>query len=128
MTAQVPTQFRTQAELIDFLGAMERRIAALEQENQQQQQAIDTLSQEQPTVEPAPVIAPVPVAEPAPPAAVTATAPVLPKTGLLSKNFMTRAFTVWGHEFVASLIILLVLALAALVVYLVVYGLTVANL
>lgn len=29
----------------------------------------------------------------------------LPETGLLSRSFITRAFTVWGHYFVAQLII-----------------------
>ncbi len=30
---------------------------------------------------------------------------MLPKTGLLSTSFMQRAFTVWGHYFVAQLLI-----------------------
>jgi hypothetical protein len=30
---------------------------------------------------------------------------MLPKTGLLSPSFIQRAFTVWGHYFVAQLII-----------------------
>jgi hypothetical protein len=34
---------------------------------------------------------------------------MLPKSGLLSPNFMQRAFTVWGYYFVAQLIISLVL-------------------
>lgn len=29
----------------------------------------------------------------------------VPKIGLVSKNFITRAFAVWGHYFVASLLI-----------------------
>jgi hypothetical protein len=29
----------------------------------------------------------------------------LPKIGLLSPNFLTRAFAVWGHYFVSSLLI-----------------------
>jgi len=29
----------------------------------------------------------------------------VPKIGLISKNFLTRAFAVWGHYFVASLLI-----------------------
>lgn len=29
----------------------------------------------------------------------------LPETALLSSSFLTRAFAVWGHQFVASLII-----------------------
>ena len=109
MTTQLPTQFRTQAELVDYLGAIERRVAELEQENQQQQQAIDELHQEQLPAVPVPA----PAAE-----------PILPKTGLLSKSFMTRAFTVWGNAFVASLIIAIGLGLIAVVIYLIMYGLS----
>lgn len=29
----------------------------------------------------------------------------IPHTGLVSKNFLTRAFAVWGHYFVSSLLI-----------------------
>jgi hypothetical protein len=29
----------------------------------------------------------------------------LPNTSLISKNFLTRAFAVWGHYFVSSLLI-----------------------
>ena len=28
-----------------------------------------------------------------------------PRTNLLNENFLTRAFTVWGHNFVAGIII-----------------------
>ena len=38
----------------------------------------------------------------------------LPFTGLLSKNFFRRAFTIWGHYFVAQLIIAMVLGFAYL--------------
>ena len=40
----------------------------------------------------------------------------LPVTELLSKNFFRRAFTVWGHYFVAQLIISMVLGLAYLII------------
>jgi len=33
----------------------------------------------------------------------------LPFTALLSKNFFTRAFAVWGHFFVVQMIIILIL-------------------
>ena len=35
----------------------------------------------------------------------------LPQTSLLSPNFLARAFTVWGHYFVANLLIGLAIAL-----------------
>jgi hypothetical protein len=30
---------------------------------------------------------------------------IVPRTNLLNENFLTRAFTVWGHNFVAGIII-----------------------
>ncbi|NOH00634.1 MAG: hypothetical protein HND47_00990 [Chloroflexi bacterium] len=33
----------------------------------------------------------------------------LPKTNLISKNFIKRSFAVWGHFFIANLIITLIL-------------------
>ena len=35
----------------------------------------------------------------------------IPQTSLLSPNFLARAFTVWGHYFVANLLIGLAIAL-----------------
>jgi hypothetical protein len=43
----------------------------------------------------------------------------LPFTGLLSKNFLSRAFTVWGHFFVAQLIISFFVGIAYLIIFLV---------
>ncbi len=106
MTTPPPTQFRTQIELIDYLGAMERRVAMLEQENEQQQQAIDGLYHQQPQA--------------------TAAAE-LPDTDLLSNNYLTRAFAVWGHEFVASLIIAIGLGIVAVVIYLIFTALNAAG-
>ncbi len=106
MTTPPPTQFNTQAELIEYLGAMERRVAVLEQENEHQQQAIDGLYHERP--------------ESAPPAD-------LPDTDLLSKNYLSRAFAVWGHDFVAWLIIAIGVGIIALVIYLIFYAVMTAT-
>ncbi|MFQ5633229.1 MAG: hypothetical protein ACE5I1_31070 [bacterium] len=38
---------------------------------------------------------------------VSMTGSTLPKTDLLSDSFLRRAFTVWGHQIVASLIVVL---------------------
>jgi hypothetical protein len=46
----------------------------------------------------------------------------IPKTGLLSRNLFTRAFTVWGHYFVASFIIGLFLSFIYLAVFVVILG------
>jgi len=43
----------------------------------------------------------------------------IPRTGLLNRNFLKRAFTVWGHYFVAQLIIGLVLGAGYFVYFLI---------
>ncbi|KAF0110517.1 MAG: hypothetical protein FD147_1573 [Chloroflexi bacterium] len=40
----------------------------------------------------------------------------LPNTGLVSKNFLTRAFAVWGHYFVSSLLIGIALSCVSLII------------
>lgn len=50
--------------------------------------------------------------------------PDLPESGLLSKNFWVRAFTAWGHVFVAQLVISAVVGL----VFFIVYGLIFSSL
>jgi hypothetical protein len=41
----------------------------------------------------------------------------LPKTSLLSSNFLMRAFTVWGHYFVAQLIISIPITIVSFIVF-----------
>ncbi len=107
MTTPPPTQFRTQTELIEYLGAMERRVATLEQENEHQQQAIDGLYHERPAAADPPQD--------------------LPDTDLLSKSYLARAFAVFGHELVASLVIAIGVGIIALVIYLIFYAITTAG-
>lgn len=55
----------------------------------------------------------------------------LPKTNLLSPNFMTRAFAVWGHYFVSNLILAIIFTCISLVIGIIlstVLGLTLADL
>ena len=40
----------------------------------------------------------------------------LPRTSLLNENFLTRAFTVWGHNFVAGIIIAIPFWFLALII------------
>jgi hypothetical protein len=89
-------QFNNMNELTSYLDAMENRVKTLEGQN-------DSLIQS--------------IAESA-----ADTSTVLPKTKLLSKRFLQRAFTVWGHYFVAQLIISLVLMCVSLVIVLLVPG------
>ncbi len=78
--------FRNMNELTSYLSSMETRLATLESENKALRNALGQVKQ-------------------------SAAAPTfktergLPNTGLVSDSFFIRAFTVWGHYFVAQLII-----------------------
>lgn len=105
----VPDTFRTQNELLDYLTLLEDRIARLEAqvvemntsfdvEKKQLETQLEMGAKEQ-TIEQ--------VVEEA-----------LPHTGLISHSFLARAFSVWGHFLVSTLILAVIIAL---VYYVVVY-------
>ena len=75
-------------DLNDYLMVLETRVAELENEDKMIKTVINEVNHDlqrtkQPTIP-------------------------LPSTGLLSHNFFTRAFTVWGHNFFANLMISLI--------------------
>jgi len=72
-------QFNNMNELTSYLDAMENRVKTLESQNESLRRYITEMGGD--------------------------AAKMLPKTGLLSNSFIQRAFTVWGHYFVAQLII-----------------------
>jgi hypothetical protein len=82
-------QFKSMNELVQYLGALEERVQILEQENQKLRFT------------------------PTPGAAGNAdersiakmVASFLPLTNIVHPSFLKRAFAVWGHFFVANLII-----------------------
>ena len=78
--------FRNMNELTAYLSSMEIRLATLKSENKALRNALGQVKQSA--------------------AAQTfKTERGLPNTGLVSDSFLLRAFTVWGHYFVAQLII-----------------------
>ena len=79
-------EFKNMNELTVYLGSLEERILSLERENQALQTQKESLTHY--------------IEELGGDAQK-----LLPKTGLLSTSFIQRAFTVWGHYFVAQLII-----------------------
>lgn len=79
-------QFSNMNDLLVYLDTLEKRLLVLERENQALQEQKEGLNRH--------------VQEPGGEAQK-----LLPKTSLLSPNFLLRAFTVWGHYFVAQLII-----------------------
>ncbi len=84
----VRPQLKTMNDLNAYLEVLENRIARLEQEEKQIKGSINSVSN----------------------AAYQTGIQMqqVPETGLQSPNFLKRAFTVWGHYFVAQLIIGLV--------------------
>jgi hypothetical protein len=75
----MPPQFNNMNELTSYLGTLDDRIKTLESENESLKRYISELGGD--------------------------AQKILPKTSLLSNSFIQRAFTVWGHYFVAQLII-----------------------
>jgi len=98
MSTPPPAQFRSQSEMVDYLALLENRITELESQNQNQLSVIQELQQRP---QPRPLEA------------------RLPKTNLLNPNFLKRSFAVWGHYFVAQLIIGLIIGAVYLVVFVV---------
>jgi hypothetical protein len=84
-------QFSNMDELTAYLESLEKRLLALERENQALQDQKDSLNHY--------------IQELGGDAQK-----LLPKTSLLSPSFLQRAFAVWGHYFVAQLIISIPLA------------------
>jgi hypothetical protein len=72
-------QFNNMNELTSYLDTMENRVKALESQNESLRNYVTAMGGD--------------------------AAKMLPKTGLISPSFIQRAFTVWGHYFVAQLII-----------------------
>jgi hypothetical protein len=79
--------FKNANELAEYLGKLEERIKALETENSQ----LRALATNREKVDGNMI--------------VRAISPYIPQTNLLSSSFWKRAFTVWGHFFVANFII-----------------------
>ena len=79
-------QFKNMNDLVEYLGTLEERIKTLEAEN-------STL----PAIQPKSEIDGNMIAR--------VVSRYIPQTGLISPSFLKRSFTVWGHFFVANLII-----------------------
>jgi len=88
-------------DLNDHLTALEERIAVLEQEDRTIKGAINEVNHN---------------------LQYNNQQSNLPTTGLLSRNFFTRAFTVWGHYFVASFIIGLIVAFIYMALFVFILG------
>jgi hypothetical protein len=89
-------QFNSMNELTSYLDTLEKRVKLLEGKNDTLERSFTKVEQDSTNV--------------------------LPRTSLLSRRFFKRAFAVWGHNFMAQLIIGLVIGLI-LVSFLLIAGL-----
>jgi hypothetical protein len=87
MTAPNIPLFRNMSEMTTYLCSLEQRITSLETEN-------IALTGELERIKPEMLLS-----------LPKSSEEKIPKTRLLSERFITRAFAVWGHFFVAQLII-----------------------
>ena len=97
-------QFKSMNDLVEYLGALEERVKTLESENadfRAIQPRHDNMDGN---------------------AIARAVSRVLPQTDLLSPGFLRRAFAVWGHFFVANLIIGIVVGIAYACLMMVLFG------
>ena len=106
----MPSQFKSMNELNDYLDMLEQRVNSLEAENQRLRQAAPAQANVDGNV------------------IARYVSNALPKTDLLSPNFFKRAFTVWGHYFVAQFIIALVLGICYFCLMAVLFGSVFSNL
>ncbi len=97
-------QIKSMEELVTCLGTLEERVKVLESENK------DLRAIQPSSVSPdANIIA-------------RALARVMPQTNLFSPSFLKRAFTVWGHFFVANLIIGVIVGIGYACLMMVLFG------
>lgn len=101
-------QFKNMNELTEYLGALEERVGKLEEENRR-------LRFEQPSEINGNIIA-------------KYVARYIPRTNLINRNFLKRAFTVWGHFFVANLIIGITVGIAYACLMMIFFGSLFGNL
>lgn len=97
-------QFKSMNELVEYLGTLEERIKILEAEKEK-------------------LPAPLPIKESIDGNTIAKyVSRYMPQTNLVSPNFFTRAFAVWGHFFVANLTVGLVIGIGYACLMMVMFG------
>jgi hypothetical protein len=104
------TQFKSMNELVEYLGRLEERIKALETENGE----LRTIASSRGNIDGNMI--------------GRAISTHIPQTNLLNPSFLKRAFTVWGHFFVANLMIGAVVFVIYLCLMMVFFGSLLGNL
>jgi hypothetical protein len=102
-------QFKSMNELIEYLGILEERIKTLEGENKI---LLATSNRENIDGN----------------AIAKYVSRILPRSNLFSQNFLKRAFTIWGHFFIANLIIGIIVGIAFVRLMMLLFGSLFGNL
>jgi len=102
-------QFKSMNDLVTYLGALEERIKTLETENEKLR-ALPSTSENMDRNVIAGYIS-----------------HYLPQTNLVSANFFKRAFAVWGHFFVANLIVGIIFGVLYACLAMVLFGSILGN-
>ncbi|PKN84317.1 MAG: hypothetical protein CVU46_14490 [Chloroflexi bacterium HGW-Chloroflexi-8] len=97
-------QIKTISDLNSYLTTLETRLSALERENMGLKNMVNHISHNV--------------------ASLPNETVRLPRTGLVSKSFFKRSFTVWGHYFFAQLLIAIFIAIGYAVVVLAILGIS----
>lgn len=103
-------QFKNMNELTGYLEALEERVKRLEEENGKLREAPSNRANVDGNV------------------IAKYVARYIPQTNLINRNFLKRAFTVWGHFFVANLIIGITVGIAYACLMMVMFGSLFGNL
>ncbi|MBL8079058.1 MAG: hypothetical protein JNM55_13925 [Anaerolineales bacterium] len=103
-------QFKNMNDLVEYLAVLEARVNTLENENRQ----LQAVSPPQATVD-GNVIS-------------KSIARALPRSNVVSPSFWKRAFAIWGHFFVANLIITIIMGSAYACLMMVMFGSLLGNL
>lgn len=102
-------QFKSMTELVEYLGNLEGRVRALETENANLR-AIEPKHENLDGN-----------------AIAKSVLRALPQTNILSYGFFQRAFAIWGHFFVANLIISIIVGIAYTCFVMVLFGSVFGN-
>ncbi len=101
-----PASFSNMTEMLSYLNNMENRIIALESENRILKERTDTANRSDRL------------------AFQQEIDRYLPRTNILSSSFISRAFAIWGHYFVAQLVIGVGMAFIYLIIAVVILGMS----
>ena len=110
----MPPQFKSMNDLVTYLGNLEERLRNLETENEN----LRVLASRQESMQESRAEGDI----------ERTVLEYFPSTNLIDPNFLKRAFAVWGHFFVANLIVGIIVGIAYAALMIVLFGSLFGNL